>query len=401
MPTHNRRQFLLQGTAAATLGAATVAFAGRSPARASTAQGAVSLGMIGCGGRGAWIADLFVKSGQYRFVACADYFPDRAGAFGERFGIEPAQRFTTLSGYRRLLEQKLDAVVIESPPYFHPEQALAAVDAGKHVFLAKPIAVDVPGCLTIAAAGQKATAKGQVMLVDFQTRANDVFTEALRRVHGGAIGKLVSGEAHYPWSGSVHDQPVATPEDRLRYWYQTLALGGDVIVEQDIHALDVATWFAGADPLSASGAGGRAIRQHGNIWDHFSVTYQFPQDFLLTFTSQKAVPGVRDEIRCRVFGTEGVADTDYMGDVSIRGKNPYPGGAIANLYTAGAQRNIEEFYQRIAAGRCDNPTVAPSVRSNLTCVLGRTAAYRGCQVTWKEMIDACEPLVPDLTGLKS
>ncbi len=400
MPIHNRREFLQQSTVASAA-AGMMIFAKPSLVRGTQANGSVSLGMVGCGGRGAWIANLFLKSGKYRIAACADYFPERAETFGDKFGVNPQRRFSTLSGYKRLLDEPLDAVVIETPPYFHPEQAQAAVDAGKHVFLSKPIAVDVPGCQTIAASGRKATDDRLVFLVDFQTRANNVFQETVRRVHEGAIGKLISGDAHYPWSGNVHDQPATTPEERLRYWYQTLALCGDVIVEQDIHALDVATWFADADPLWAVGAGGRAIRKHGDIWDHFSVNFQFPNDFVLSFTSQKAVPGVRDEIRCRVFGVEGVADTDYLGEVSIRGKHPYLGGAMTNLYTSGAEQNIEKFHQCITKGVYNNPTVASSVRSNLTCVLGRTAAYRGRQVTWKEVIEACEPLSPDLKGLKS
>lgn len=401
MRDENRREFLKKTSTAVSLGTAIGMLTQSAPSRADEPAANLSLGMIGCGGRGSWIANLFVKTGKYRFTACADYFADRAEKFGEKFGVDPQRRFTSLSGYRRLLDEKLDAVVIETPPYFHPEQAKAAVDAGKHVFLCKPIAVDVPGCQTIAEAGQKASANRLVFLVDFQTRADDVFRETLRRVHEGAIGKLVSAEAHYPWSGNVHDQPASTPEERLRNWYQTLALCGDVIVEQDIHALDVATWFANADPLWAFGTGGRALRKHGNIWDHFSVIYQFPNDFVVSFTSQKAVPGIRDEIRCRVFGTEGVADTDYMGAVWIRGKNPFPGGTMTNLYTSGAQRNIEEFYQFVTQSKYDNPTVVPSVRSNLTAILGRTAAYRGAVVTWKEMMDACEPLVPDLGGLTS
>lgn len=398
MPHDTRRSFLKQGTATA---AASVLLARPSLVFGAAANSTVTLGMIGCGGRGGWIADLFAKSGQYRFVACADYFPERAAAFGEKFKIPADRRFSTLSGYKRLLEGTLDAVVIQTPPYFHPEQTQAAIEAGKHAFLAKPIAVDVPGCLTIAQAGKQATAKQLVLLVDFQTRADETFQEAVRRVHQGAIGTLISAEAHYPWSGMVHDQQAGSTEDRLRYWYQTLALSGDVIVEQDIHALDVATWLANADPLWAIGAGGRTVRRYGNIWDHFSVIYQFPGGLLLSFTSQKGVPGVRDEIRCRVFGSAGVADTDYMGEVNLRGQNPYPGATMTNLYTRGAERNIETFHRSITQGQFDNPTVAPSVRSNLTCVLGRTAAYRGRQVTWKEVLDAGERLAPDLTGLKS
>ena len=107
--------------------------------------------------------------------------------------------------------------MIESPPYFHPEQAAAAVDAGKHVYLAKPMAVDVPGCMTIAETGKKATARKLVCLIDFQTRANDLYLETLRRVHQGDIGRLVSAVASYPWAGTVHDDhTAASPEERLR-----------------------------------------------------------------------------------------------------------------------------------------------------------------------------------------
>ncbi len=368
----------------------------------SKANSVLRLGMIGCGGRGTWIADLFARTGQYRFVACADYFPDRARAFGERFKIESGRQFTTLSGYKRLLDGPLDAVVIESPPYFHPEQTAAAVDAGKHVYLAKPMAVDVPGCMTIAEAGRKATARNLVYLIDFQTRANDLYLETLRRVHQGDIGRLVSAVASYPWAGTVHDDhAAASPEERLRLWYQTRALCGDVIVEQDIHALDVATWFAGADPIKAVGTGSRSTRKHGDIWGHFAVIYTFPENFQVSFTSQKNVPGAPDEIRCLVYGTQGIADTDYTGAVTIRGKHPFEGGRMTNLYTSGAQRNIESFYNAITSAKYDNPTVVPSVRSNLTSILGRTAAYRGREVTWSEMITEGETLKPDLTGLKS
>ncbi len=119
---------------------------------------------------GAWIADLFREHGGYNLVAVADYFQDRIDEVGNKLQVAPAQRFTGLAGYHRMLEQKLDAVVIESPPYFHPEHAAAAVDAGKHVYLAKPIAVDVPGCKTVEQSGEKATATQRCFLVDFQTR---------------------------------------------------------------------------------------------------------------------------------------------------------------------------------------------------------------------------------------
>jgi myo-inositol 2-dehydrogenase/D-chiro-inositol 1-dehydrogenase len=127
----------------------------------------------------------------------------------------------------------------------------------------------------------------------------------------------------------------------------------------------------------------------------------FPDDFQVSFASQKNVPGAVDEIRCLVYGSEGFADTDYYGAVFIRGQYSYEGGRMTNLYTSGTQRNIEDFYNTITSGKYDNPTIIPSVRSNLTSILGRTAAYRGCEVTWKDMISAGERLEPNLAGLKS
>jgi predicted dehydrogenase len=369
--------------------------------RGTQANSTIDIGLIGCGGRGSWIARLFEKSGKYRFVACADYFQDRIDAVGNAMKIEPARRYPNLSGYKRLLESKVDAVVIETPPRFHPEQAAAAVEAGKHVYCAKPIAVDVPGCNTIAQSGKKAAEKKLVFLVDFQTRANDFYREAVRRVHAGDIGRVTCAEAHYPWAGGGSATTSANPEARLRNWYCTLALSGDVIVEQDIHALDVATWFLNADPVRAIGTGGRPIRKDGNIWDHFSVVYWFPNDVHLTFSSVKMIPGCPDEIRCRVFGSNGMARTDYYTEVWIKGQKEYEGGSVGNLYQDGAVRNIEDFHKFVTEGKYENTTVAPSVRSNLTSILGRTAAYAGKIVTWDELMKANEELEYDTKGLKA
>ncbi len=393
------RRAFLAGAASA---AATFTVMKPSLVRGTQANSAIRLGMIGCGGRGGWIAGLFTKTGHYQFTACADYFQDRVDAFGDKNQVAADRRYTTLSGYKKLLERDdVDAVVIETPPYFHPEQAAAAVAAGKHVYLAKPIAVDVPGCQSVADSGKKATEKNLVFLVDFQTRADDIFIEALKRVRAGDLGKLSSCQASYLWDKGVHDQPVTTPEERLRYWYNSRALCGDVIVEQDIHSLDVACWFANADPVKAFGNGGRLARKHGEIYDHFAVTYIFPENFVVNFLSQKSVPGAPDEIRCRVFGTEGYADTNYNGLVKIDGTKPFPGGTTEGLYARGAERNIADFYNFVSGGDVSNSTVAPSVRSNLTCVLGRTAAYRGTELSWDQLLRDNERLEADLSGLKA
>jgi len=372
----------------------------------SRANSKVRIGLIGCGGRGTWITNLFMEHGGYELVGAADYFKDRADSVGEKFKLDPARRFTGLEGYKRLLDGRPDAVVIETPPYFHPQQAMAGVEAGCHVYLAKPIAVDVPGCHTIAEAGRKATGKKLCFLADFQTRANEFYQEAVRRVHAGDIGPVVSVEAVYycggTWGGA--DALAAdpkNPENRLRAWGLDRVLSGDVITEQNIHALDVATWFVNADPVRAVGTCGKKGRvDPGTCHDHFAVIYTFPGDVIVSFASKQYGSGY-DDIGCRVFGPKGTADTHYFGTVLIRGEKSYKGGKLGNLYTDGAVQNIKDFHANILKGDCTNATVAPSVRSNLTTILGRMAAYKKAEVTWDEMIKADEKLAFDTRGMKA
>ena len=217
------------------------------------ANSKLRIGLVGCGGRGNWIADLFVQHGGYEFVGTADYFKDRADASAKRLKVPDGRSYCGLSGYQRLLDSKLDAIVIESPPFFHAEQALAGVEAGCHVYCAKPIAVNVPGCLTMAEAGKKGTEKKRCVLIDFQTRANEYYQEAVRRVHAGDIGPVVSAEAVYycggTWGGNdALAADAKNPENRLRAWGLDRILSGDIITEQNIHALDVATWVIGQRP---------------------------------------------------------------------------------------------------------------------------------------------------------
>ncbi len=370
------------------------------------ANSKIDIGLIGCGGRGRWIADLFSKNGNYNIAAVADYFQDRVDQAGQQFNVPASNRYTGLYGYRKLLEQKLDAVMIESPPYFHPEQAAAAVDAGKHVYLAKPVAVDVPGCQSIEASGKKATEKKLCFLVDFQTRANKLYQDAAQRVHQGDLGKIITVEATYQCGLMFEtlDQQVRkdpkNPELRLRAWAIDRALSGDVITEQNIHALDVACWMLDAAPLRAYGAGGRTREFVGNCWDHFAVVFYFPNNVLVSFNSRQAGFGY-DDILCRVYGTKGTVDTHYAGKVTVKTTDFVNSGDSGNLYTDGAVTNIATFYDNVTKGDCSNSTVPTSVRSNLTTILGRMAAYKNSTVTWEQMMRAKEKLPADLKGLKA
>ena len=305
-----------------------------------------------------------------------------------------------------MLQGKLDAVVIESPPYFHPEQAAAAVEAGKHVYTAKPIAVDVPGCVSVEESGKKATAKKLCFFVDFQTRANKLYQEAAQRVHSGELGQIILVEATYQCSlmfeGMDRDlrKDPKNPELRLRAWPIDRALSGDIITEQNIHALDVASWMLNAQPVRAVGSGGRTRDFIGNCWDHFAVIFHYPGDIIVSFNSHQSGYGY-DDILCRVYAVKGTVDTHYAGKVSIKGSEIRSEGDSGNLYTDGAVTNIATFHEQVTKGDCANSTVAPSVRSNLTTILGRTAAYKQAVVTWDEMMKHNEKQAPDLSGLKA
>ena len=401
-PDVTRRKFLA-GTSAAAVG---LSLLKPKLAFGSSANSKVNLGVIGCGGRGSWIADLFAKNGNYNIVALADYFQDKVDAAGGKLGVPETKRFTGLSGYEKLLEQNLDAVAIESPPYFHPEQAAAAVDAGKHVYLAKPVSVDVPGCQSVSSSGRKATEKKLAFRVDFQTRAMPAYQEVALRIQKGEIGKLVTVYAEYQTNLMFEDQDALlrkdphNPEVRLRSWGIDRVLSGDVITEQNIHSLDVATWLVNADPIKAYGTGGRSRPFLGDCWDHFSVLLFFPDNVVVSFTSKQVGFGF-DDIMVRAHGTTGTAETNYGGKCWLHSRDDIFNGATDNIYQVGVEHNIASFYQEIIKGDFSNPTVAPSVRSNLTTILGRTAAYRGTEVTWTEMLKANERWECDLKGLRS
>jgi len=397
--TITRRRFVSSTAAAA------MAFTIVKPqhVRGTQANSRIKLGLIGCGVRGKWIANFCREHGGFQLTALADYFPDRAGAAAELFNIPANRQYHYLSGYEHLLQTDVEAVLIETPSYFHPAQAAAAIAAGKHVYLAKPVAVDVPGCRIIEAAGHKATADHLVFLVDFQTRANEHFIGAVEAIHRGDIGKIAFGEASYHDDALQTQAEPGTPEARLKNWAFDIALSGDIITEQNIHTLDVMSWIMNQPPVHAEGTGGRTVRTHvGDCYDHFTLVFQYPDNVGISFSSRQfRGHGTPGGIQNRVFGTEGALDATYGGTVVIRGEKPFRGGRTSDIYQSGAQNNIATFHRSITQQDYANPTVAPSVQSNLVTILGRTAAYQNRRVTWNELLQSSEPLQPDLTGLRA
>jgi predicted dehydrogenase len=381
-----RRAFLKAAGGALLLGPRT--------AFGSQANSAVEVGLVGCGGRGNWIAPFFPQHAGARVVAVADVIQERLEATRQKLGVEASRAYYGPDAYGELARSQLDAVVVETPPYYHPAHAAAAVEAGRHVFCAKPVAVDVPDAKAVLAAGQKAQSKGLSFWVDFQSRARPVFQEAVERMRRGDIGSLAMAQIFYyanrPWTD--RSTPGMDPgQIRIMNWIGDRVLSGDIIVEQNIHVIDMANWYLGGHPLRASGAGGRTSwagtkSDWGDAWDHFAVTFWYPDGVHASFSSHQ-LTGRFSDLCVRCFGLRGCADTHYGGLVRIvsddREKN-WTGAQTDDTFTSGAIANVQTFIDSIRAGKPIN-NAATAVESNLTGILGRMAAYRGSVVTWEEM----------------
>jgi predicted dehydrogenase len=349
------------------------------------ANSSIEIGIVGCGGRGIYIGGFFLEDANVRIVALADPIPSQMEALKAGLKLDSPRTYGGLNGYRELANSKLDAIVIESPPYFHPEHAAAAAGAGKHVFLAKPVAVDVPGCQSIIETGRKSSGRLSTW-IDFQTRMRPLYQEAARRVARGDIGAPVVAEVAYHNSPQVfRPDPADTPlQRRLRNWNLDRTLSGEIIGEQDIHMIDVADWFLGAHPVEAFGRSGLAgAERQGDMADFFSVQYAYPNGVIADFIGTRFASGYRDQC-VRVQGTRGTVDSHYMGAVNIAGANPWA-GAATDATRLGAQTNVRNFLESIRSGRPIDNTAA-AAQSNLTAILGRTAAYRKRSVSWEEML---------------
>ncbi len=364
------------------------------------ANSTVELGLVGCGGRGNWIGPFFPEYTGARIVALADVIRDHLDSTVPKFKVDSARAYYGPDAYKELASSKVDGVIIETPPYFHPEQVRAAVEAGKHVYCAKPVAVDVPGCKSILESGRKARGKTSFM-IDFQTRSQPVYQEAVARVHRGEIGKPVFTQTLYYAGRPSPDKskPGMDPGQRdIMNFYMDRVLGGDIIVEQNIHVIDVTNWMLKGHPLKANGTGGRADwsgtkYDAGNAYDHFVLTYWYP-GVECSFSSNQLTNSYSD-LCVRCFGIDGCADTHYGGLIRITGKNAWLGSEKDDTFKQGAVNNVKAFVESIRAGKpLNNAEVA--VESNLTAILGRTAAYKQTTVTWDELMASNERWHVDL-----
>ena len=391
IPPVSRRDFAKAAGAAA----AGLVLVKPESVRGAPANSRLNLGLIGAGGRGCNDASVFVKATNTQLVAIADTFQDRLeGAkrlFDERNEdrgfpkVDPKRLYRGVDSYEELLASGVDAVVITSPPYFHPLHIEAAIDAGVNVYSEKPVATDVNGAKRVRNEIRKKIDKsGLAFEIGFQLRHSAAYAEAIKRLRDGAIGDVVCGDVYY-MAGALSDRSKpgeSKTQTLLRNWPFDIALSGDIIVEQDIHVLDMLNWHLGALPLKTVGAGGQKARTGlGDCYDHFDLVYTYPGDIHISFTGAQFLKG-HGGCGVRLYGTKGTLESNY-GFSKITGENTWT--AETNPFENVEVNRVSEFVASIYNGKPVN-SAEHAANSALTSILGREAAYSGKEWTWKKMM---------------
>ena len=391
---------------AASLASLATAFAGTGGVFAAHASERIRVGVIGCGGRGTEAAlNCATASPDVVIAALGDVFPDQLqwslGQLKQKLATDrllatPETCFSGFDAYRKLLAADVDLVILAAPPFFRPAHLSAAIEAGKHVFTEKPVAVDPVGVRSVIATSELAARKGLAIVAGTQRRHQAHYLEIMRRVRAGDIGELVAGQCYWNMGALWVSRAAQNSADRvikgwsdmewqLRNWLFTSWVSGDHIVEQHVHNLDVMNWAMGAHPVKCSGMGGRAARSepmYGNIWDHFAVEYEYPNGArVLSMCRQTG--GAAENVSERVVGTSGFSYTDST-DGYIKGTRPYENEAASpNPY-------VQEHVDLVASIKAGKPLNEGRqvAESTLTAIMGRMSAYTGRALNWDWVMNA-------------
>jgi predicted dehydrogenase len=366
----------------------------------------IRVGLIGCGGRGTGAAiDCVHSSPNIVITALGDLFQDcwegSLKRLSERLpreslGVTPDTCFSGFDAYKKVLGADIDLVIMAPPPHFRPQHLRAAVEAGKNVFMEKPVAVDPKGVRSIIESSETAAEKGLAIVAGTQRRHQNHYLEITKRVHAGAIGDIVAGQCYWNmgalWIGRAYENWVkyqtgewSGMEWQIRNWLFLTWLSGDHIVEQHVHNLDVINWFFGSHPVKCSGMGGRQVRtgpEFGNIFDHFAVEYEYPNGARV-MSMCRQTQGCADNVSERVIGTRGFAYTDSA-DGYIRGANAF------EIEKESPNPYVQEHADLIASIRNGKPLNEGKqvAESTLTAIMGRMSAYTGRALSWDWAMNA-------------
>lgn len=405
-PTH-RRTFLKVAGATAAFSAFPNILLG---APANNAK--LKIGLVGCGGRGTGAAQQALSADENTVLwAIADVFEtqipkalNNLKSFEGRLEVPTDRQFSGLDGYQKLIESGVDVVVLASPPGFRPQHMRAAIEAGKHVFAEKPMAVDVAGVKSVMESARIAKEKGLTLQHGYCWRYNSGVREGYRKVLSGELGRVLSVYGTYlsnvpkpSTSINQRDPKWGDVEWQVRNWMSHEWLSGGPLIEQCIHTVDKVSWAMGdVDPIAARGGGGRSQREDdGNVWDHYDVTYEYPGG-VFCHVGQRQHSGCFNEVVDRVICEKGTLQApDRVFTTNPDGKMTWAfRGQAANMY----QVCHNEWFAAIRKGEALN-TGDRMVLSTMLGILGREAAHSGQRVTWADLWKSEQDLAPDTLKL--
>lgn len=407
MSTSRRDVLKMAGVALA--GSTLPTFAILNPNRAFAGVNADTLkvGLIGCGGRGSGAANQALKADPNVVLwAMGDIFKDKMDAslenltkvHGPKVKVDEGRKFIGFDAFKKVLDSGVDVVLLATPPHFRPEHLTAAINAGKHVFCEKPVAVDAPGVRKVLDAAKLAKQKNVSLMSGFCWRYHEPKRASFARILDGAVGDITAIYNTYD-TGTLWSFPRVSgwtdAEYVLRNWTYYTWLAGDHIVEQAVHSIDMMAWAMGGKlPVSAVGTGGRQVRTDslfGNIFDHFSVVYDYDNG-VKGFHHSRQQANCENSYLVQTLGTKGSAMVNCARNVhEITGANPWKyEGAQNDMY----QTEHNELFASIRSGKLINDGEFMA-HSTLTAIMGRMASYTGKRVTWNEALNSTEKLGPD------
>ena len=354
-----------------------------STASGSAANSAPTVGLLGAGGRGTFVAGLIAKNTPARVVALCDLFDEKLAQAKRSIGLENPALYKDL---HKMLASDIDAVVIATPVFLHADHLEAAIKSGKHIYIEKPAAADVEGCKRVMRLADGADRKINISF-GFQRRYAQVYLKAKRLADSGAVGPIHMGFARFiknvpgPTT-SAKPVPPTTDIDKIKEWVRWKDLSGDLIVENNVHLIDVLNWFLGGRPLSAIGSGGTSKPTRGNLSDHNLVAFEYPHGVQGQLSGATlAPPGYRDVVE-QFFGDTGVIETSENHWRHFRA----PGQETMEKSPRNiAIDSVAAFVERVRTGKVEN-TAVRGAESTLTAILGRMAIERRREVTWDEMM---------------
>jgi predicted dehydrogenase len=389
----SRRKFLKESSLAATGAVVAANFPFVLTGQAAEIQ-PIRVGLIGCGGRGTGAAaNVLEAADNVKIVAMADLFKDRLESSRNELRAMHAEVpdnrcFIGFDAYKHLLAlPEVNYVILATMPHFRPLHLRAAIEAGKHVFMEKPVAVDGPGVRSVIESGELAKAKGLSIVAGTQRRHQTDYRETIRRLRDGAIGPVLVGRAY--WNGGELWHHGRMPEwsemeYQCRNWYYFTWLCGDHIVEQHVHNLDVMNWVMGAHPIKARGNGGRQARtdpKYGSIFDHFAVEYEYANGARV-YSYCRQTDATEGNVSEAVIGALGTSNCQNL--IQAKGEKPW------RLTEKSPNGYVQEHTDLIASIRENKPLneARQVAESTLTAIMGREAAYSGQSIGWEQMLNS-------------